>query len=151
MNVADIMSVPPVVVPPDLSVGRVARTMVEKGVRAVAVADTSGRLLGIITETDLLVRHARLHFPAYLSIMESRIPVGGDRNLDEELRRVLAVTAQEVMSSTVYTASAEDDAADVAHEMVQRHLHAVPILEDGRVQGMLFPGDVVRLIANGSQ
>ena len=78
---------------------------------------------------------------------ENLLPIGGDRNLQDELRRVLAVTAREVMTEEVRTAAPDDDLGEVAHEMVQRRLHAIPVVRDGTVEGMLFPSDVVRLVA----
>lgn len=140
------MSKPAITVAPDMKVGDVARTLLDHGLRAVAVVE-AGRLIGLVTETDLLVRDAKLHFPAYLGILESLLPLGGDRNLDDEMRRVLAVTARELMTAEAHTASPDDDLGDVAHEMVQRHLHAIPVVKDGKLLGMLFPSDVVRLIA----
>jgi CBS domain-containing protein len=147
MLVGEVMTAPATSVPPEMPVAEVARTLLDRGVRAVPVVDGSHKLLGIVSEMDLLVRNAKLHFPAYLGILESLLPVGGDRNLEDELRRVLAVTAREVMTEHVFTASPEDDLGEVAHEMVQRHLHAIPVVKDGVVQGMLFPSDVVRLVA----
>ncbi len=143
---AEVMSKPAVTVPPDMKVAQVARTMLDKAVPAVVVVE-DGQMLGIISEMDLLVRNAHLHFPTYLGILENLLPIGGDRNLDDELRRVLAVTARDVMTDEVRTAAPDDDLGDVAHEMLQRHLHAIPVLKDGAVEGILFPSDVVRLVA----
>jgi len=146
MRVAQVMTKPAVTVPPEMTVAEVARTLLDGQVRAVPVVD-AGTLVGIITETDLLVRDANLHFPAYLGILENLLPVGGDRNLEDELRRVLAITAREVMTKNVRTAAPDDDLGEVAHDMVQHHLHAVPVVKSGVLEGMLFPSDVVRLIA----
>jgi CBS domain-containing protein len=146
MRVGEVMTRPAVAVPPEMKVAAVARTLLDHGLRAVPVVE-AGRLIGIITETDLLVRDAKLHFPTYLGILENLLPVGGDRNLEDELRRVLAVTAREIMTEDVHTAAPDDDLGEVAHQMVQHHLHAIPVVEQGVLEGMLFPSDVVRLVA----
>ncbi|HEU0166715.1 MAG TPA: CBS domain-containing protein [Chloroflexota bacterium] len=147
MLVREVMSLP-VTVAPGATVPDVARTFLERGVRGVAVVDGSGKLTGLITETDLLVRNANLHFPSYLGILENLLPIGGDRNLEAELRRVLGVTAAEVMTGDVHTARPDEDLGEVAHYMVQHQLHAVPVVnEHGALEGMLYPADVIRLIA----
>ena len=140
------MTTPAIAVPPDMKVAAVARTLLDHGLRAVPVVE-DGRLIGIITETDLLVRDAKLRFPAYLGILENVIQIGGDPNLDDELRRVLAITARELMSGDVRTAAPDEDLGEAAHDMVQRHLHGIPVVKDGVLEGMLFPSDVVRLVA----
>jgi CBS domain-containing protein len=136
-----------ITVPPGMKVRDVARTMLDHDVRAVPVVGQAGELLGIITETDLLVRDANLRFPIYLTVLDALLPIGGDRNLDDEIRRVLAVTAEQIMSTDVHTASPDDELGTVAHTMLVRHMHAVPVMERGQIVGMLFPSDVVRLIA----
>jgi len=147
MRVGEVMTKPAVTVSPDVTVSQVARTLLDHGIRAVPVADEAGKLLGIITETDLLMRNARLHFPTYVGILETVLPLGGDRNLEDELRHVLAATAREVMTKDAYSVEPSADLGEVAHEMVQRHLPAIPVVKNGVVEGMLFPSDVVRLIA----
>jgi CBS domain-containing protein len=147
VRVGEVMTTPAVTVSSDMKVSDVARTLLNHGLRALPVVDASGKLVGIISETDLIVRNAKLHFPSYLGILENLLPIGGDRNLEDELRRVLAVTAGEAMTKTVYKAAPDDDLGDVVHEMVQRQLHAVPVVKGGTVEGVLFPQDVIRLIA----
>lgn len=150
MRVGDVMTTPAITVPPDMTVGKVAQRMLDKSVNAVPVVD-NGRLVGIISETDLLVRNAHLHFPTYLGILEELLPIGGDRNLNDELRRVLAVTAREVMTPEVQTVGPEDDLGEVAHDMVQHHRHAIAVVRDGKVEGMLYASDVVRLVARDTE
>ncbi|MDE3077134.1 MAG: CBS domain-containing protein, partial [Chloroflexota bacterium] len=115
MRVDEAMTTPAVTVAPGDSVAAVAKTLLRHRVSAVAVVDDSGKLAGIITETDLLIRNATPHFPAYLSILETVLPIGGDRNLDDELRRVLATTAGDIMSPHVHTATPDADLGELAH------------------------------------
>lgn len=141
------MTSPAVTVSLETTVSEVAKTLLKEGIRAVAVVDGAGNVMGLVSETDLLVRNARLHFPSYLGILETVLPIGGDRNLDDELRRVLATTAKEVMTDHVHTAGPDDDLGEVAHYMVQHHLHAVPVVKDGKLQGVLYASDLVKLVA----
>ncbi|HUZ77883.1 MAG TPA: CBS domain-containing protein [Chloroflexota bacterium] len=147
MRVGEVMSRPAIVVPLDAPVQHVARQMVGSQAPAVAVIDAQGALRGIVSESDLIVRNAKLHFPTYLGILESLIPIGGDRDLDDELRRLLGATAGEIMTSDPYTAAPGDDLGEVVHEMLHKGYHAVPVVERQHVVGMLFPSDVVKIIA----
>jgi CBS domain-containing protein len=147
MRVGDVMTAPAVTVTPDTPVDEVARVLLRHHRHALPVVDSADKLLGIISETDLIVRNARLHFPVFLTLLENVVPISLDRNLDDELRKVLATTAAEVMTTRVYTASRSDDLGDVVHQMIHRKVHAVPVVSRGKVEGVLYPSDVVRLIA----
>jgi len=148
MRVGEIMSAPAITASPGLPVAQVARQMLDHQLRAIPVVDPSGKLLGMVSESDLLVRNAKLHFPSYLGILESVLPIGGDANIEDELHKVLAVSAAEVMSTDIRHAHASDDLGETVHTMLQHHLPAIPVVDDqARLEGMLFPPDVIRLIA----
>jgi CBS domain-containing protein len=141
------MSAAPATVRVDTEVVAVARLMIEHNLRAVPVVDESGIMVGLVTEFDLMVRNSHLHFPAYLGVMDTVFKVGGDRNLEEELKRMVATTAEQVMDRDFRTAAPDDDLGELAHDMIHKRIPVVPVIDDGRIVGMLAPPDLVRLVA----
>lgn len=141
------MTAPVITVRPDTRVGEIARLMVEHAISGVPVVDGAGRVVGIVTESDLIVRHARLHFPVYLPILGEVIPIGNLRRLNEELRRALGTTAADVMTSPVRTVNVDTSLEDVVTLLVDHHIGRVPVLEEGRLAGIITRTDIVRLIA----
>jgi CBS domain-containing protein len=140
----DIMSHPVVRVRPDASVGEAVRLMAEHNLGAVVVVDEQDTPCGILTESDLLVRVAHPHYPPVLSILGAVIPLPGGESLDETLRKITAVLVSELMSSPVHTTSVDTPVANVADLMVEEKVRHVPVLEDGRLVGMVSRGDLVR-------
>ncbi|HEX9016572.1 MAG TPA: CBS domain-containing protein, partial [Chloroflexota bacterium] len=69
MKVREVMSTPPISVSPDTDVRTIARLLVKNDVDGVPVVDAAGRVLGMVTESDLIIRNANLHFPRFLQIM----------------------------------------------------------------------------------
>ena len=93
MKVRDIMSSSVVTVSPQERVGEVARLMLDQGVSGLPVVDVEGRVVGIITEGDLVAKHARPHVPLYLGILGMFLPIETQRR-EEELRRVRQTLAE---------------------------------------------------------
>jgi CBS domain-containing protein len=123
MRTCDVMSSPVVSVPPDAPLKEVAATLVEHGINAVPVVDAGDRLIGIVSEADLLSLEAG--------------PGRGPRPR----------TAGEVMRQSVYTLTGDTDATVAARLMLRHRLKSVPVLAGERVVGMIARRDLLRLIA----
>jgi CBS domain-containing protein len=145
MKVSELMRSPVIAVNPDTLVGQVARVLVENAMSAVPVTDDRGRLTGIVTESDLVVKHAHVHGPTYLGILGGVIPFE-TRRQDEEIRRALGVTAADVMTTKVHSIAPDADVDDAATIMVEERAQTLAVVEDGRVIGTISQGDIVRLL-----
>lgn len=103
MRTRDIMTSPVVTVPPEAQLKAVAAILVQHAINAVPVVDPDGRLLGIVSEADLLA-------------------------LETAARGGQPHTAREVMSQSVYTLAEDTDAAAPARMMLRHGLKSVPVV-----------------------
>ena len=138
------MTTDPITVYRDTPVQEVAQLMVENGISGLPVLDRDGTLVGVVTEEDLIVRHANLHLPTYILIFAVR----GEHQFEEEMRRTLATHAGEVMSEHLYTITADADVADAATLMMDKHTSPIPVMEGTRLVGVISRTDIVRLVVN---
>ena len=145
MNVSEIMRSPAPQVPPDTAVSEVARSLLAEGVAGIPVVGTDGEILGIVTQTDLVEKHMRVHGPLYLGILGSVLPIE-TRRTHEELRHVLAVSAAELMSDDAVQLPSATDVDDVATVMVDRGADTILVVDDGRLVGLVDRTDVIRLL-----
>ncbi|NOZ27696.1 MAG: CBS domain-containing protein [Chloroflexi bacterium] len=146
MKVRDIMTTDVKIVSPDTPVQDIIRMFRDYAVSGLPVVDDEGKLVGIVTEMDLIRRHARPHAPIYFPILDARIPLGREREYRETVRRILATTAEELMTSPVQTVSPDMDVVDLATLMVERGINPVPVVEDGRLVGIVSRTDLLRVI-----
>ncbi|MDQ2741406.1 MAG: CBS domain-containing protein [Chloroflexota bacterium] len=145
MNASDIMSTELVTVSPNTQVTDVVRLLLDTGVPGLPVVDENGHLLGMVTEADVVTKHARPHVPTYLGILGYILPIETSGE-DEEVRRVLAVTAAELMSKDVPAVAPDTDVDDVATLMVDEGINPVPVVDRGRVIGVVGHRDIIRLL-----
>lgn len=137
----DLMTTTVVSVRPDMPVTSLARLLADRGLSAVPVTDATGALLGIVTEADLLRR---------LAGTEDR-PAGWLLNLfsnPDRLAKSYARThgqaAQNVMTRDVVTVSPDTTAAHCAHLMEDRGIRRLPVVEGGRLVGIVSRADLLR-------
>ena len=144
MRAAEIMTQPVITVRPETAVHDVARLLLDHGITGVPVVTIGGRLAGIITEADLIVRAANVHFPSYLQILDTFLILGDRRRYDEEIRRVLASTAEQIMTPDVITARPETEVGEVARLMFEKKVNPVPVLDGDRLVGIVSRSDIIR-------
>jgi CBS domain-containing protein len=152
MQVQDIMSHTVITVRPDTRVSEVIRVFREHGISGVPVVDDAGDLVGIITEKDVVARHARPHFPHYIQVLDSLIYLERPTRYEESMRRILATTASELMTEEVTTVSPDLDVQDLAALMVEEGINPVPVVDgDDRLIGIVSRTDVLNIIEQAEE
>lgn len=146
MKVVDLMSRPVISVTPEATVVEIARTLLDHHISGVPVVDGTGAVIGIVTESDVVVRNANVQFPTFLQVLDARIYLSNTRRFEEELRRALGATAREVMSRKVLTVAPDDDVTVASTLMVDKHVHPIPVVDGGRLIGIISRRDIIRHI-----
>lgn len=146
MKAKDIMTRDVITVRPDTSVEVIARLLTEHHISGVPVIDDQGRVVGIVSESDLFLKEKGIPFSAVKlpSLFKQWVdPV----RLTEIYEGARQHTAAEVMTREVICAEAEDDVGGVAWLMAQHHLKRVPVLRNGVLVGIITRADVIRMLA----
>ena len=148
MQVREIMSSPAITVGPRVEIRKVAQTMRENVISGVPVVDEGGKLLGVITEIQLIARNAPVHEPRYLAVLSAMIPVNLEehRQYKEQLRQALAITAADLMEDEVVTIRPDASIDEALEIMLNPEVTMLPVVEGNRVIGVVTRTDLVRLI-----
>lgn len=150
MQVREIMSSPAITVSPVTQIREVARTMREHVISGVPVVESDGKLLGVITELELIARNAPVHEPRYLAVLSALIPVNLEehRQYKEQLRQALAINAADLMNDDVKTIGPDELIDEALEAMLDPEVLMLPVVEGGRVIGVVTRTDLLRLIEN---
>jgi CBS domain-containing protein len=140
MRVRDVMTEDVTTVGREASLKEVARLMGERGVSGVPVVDGEQLVLGVVTEGDLIVKAASR--PEGAGIHASLLR---PEAIDE--RQLLATTAGEAMTAPPVTIDVDRSVSEAARLMVQHRVNRLPVLNDGRLVGIVSRADLVRAFA----
>jgi CBS domain-containing protein len=140
----DIMTPDPVTVAPDMTVTEAARLMSERRIGALPVVE-KGRMVGLVTEGDLIMQDVKVHFPTYLSLLGGYVfaPGASDR-FENSLRKAVAATVSDVMTREPISVTADALVTDVATLLVERDISRVPVMDGDAVIGIVSKSDIVR-------
>jgi CBS domain-containing protein len=150
LTARDIMTPDPITVGPEMTVTDAAQLMTEKRVGALPVVK-GGKMVGLVTESDLIMQDAKLHFPTYLSLLGGYILwPGSTERFESSLRKAVGATVADVMTPEPVTVTPDALLGDVATLLVEREVSRVPVVEGDAIVGIISKHDIVRSIAQGS-
>ncbi len=146
-RVTEFMVADPPTLSPTDSVMAAARMLIDSGLPGLPVLEDS-RLVGLLTETNLISQEAEVETPSSLGILDALFSFDIGRHFDDEMRAVLATTVEGLMTTRVTTVLPEATLTQVATVMADRHINPVPVVDrDGRLIGIVSRRDVVRMVA----
>ena len=144
MRASDIMTTKVVTISPDLKVDEIARVLLEKGISAVPVADENGKVLGIVSEGDLLRRHEnhteRRH-SSWLSLFTS------SEDEARDYAKTHGMTAAQVMTDKIISVDEETLVGDIAQLLEKRRIKRVPVIQDGKLVGIVSRANLLHGLA----
>ena len=135
----------PETVTPDTDVESVIAILRENELPGVPVVNEGGRLVGIVTETDLVLPDddGDLHLPHYVNIFGGTVFIEPLKRFESKLRKAFASSAADMMSEDPTTVSPDttvEEAAKIIHETGHNRL---PVVEHGRLVGVVTRVDVL--------
>lgn len=144
LTARDIMTPDPVTVSPDVSVTDAAHLMSSKHIGSLPVVEDD-KLVGLVTEGDLIMQDAKVHFPTYLSLLGGYVfaPGATDR-FESALRKAVGANVRDVMTREPVTVTPEALVTDVATLLVERDVSRVPVVEGEKLVGIVSKSDIVR-------
>lgn len=128
MKAKDVMTKNVVVFSSEMTLYDAAKTLIEKRISGAPVADSGGKVIGVITEKDLIV---------------SADFVGSDR------MKTMAVT--EIMSTETVSFTSESDISEIATALIHKNIKRVPIVENGTCLGIVSRSDVLKYLVGRSE
>jgi CBS domain-containing protein len=105
---------------PDLTLHKLAQLLTDRRIGAAVVTDAQGRMVGIVSERDLMRAVAR------------------------EGERALGLPVSEVMTREVRTCRPEDTVEHLMGMMTSGRMRHLPVVVDGKLEGIVSVGDVVK-------
>ena len=141
----DIMTKNVITINQEASIKELSELLLDNKISGVPVVDDSGKMVGIATDGDLIVKDADLRFPRYFKLLDSIIYLGSLTKFKNNLKKHLAIKVSEIMTTKVISCLPETPVEDVANLMVNNKINRIPVIsEDGKPVGIVTRADIVK-------
>ncbi len=147
--VSDVMEADTPSVREDAPIEDVIRTLRENELPGVPVVDAEGRCVGIVTEADLVLPDDQgdLHLPHYINLFGGTVFLEPLGRFEDRLRKAFASTASDMMSRDPDTVAPDTDVREAARVIHETGHNRLPVVEDGRLVGVVTRLDVLGALA----
>lgn len=144
---SEIMSKPVITITADRQVSEAALKMLEESVGSLAVVDTDGQYVGLMSESKYLPEESVLPYmrKSVLRILGSEL--GDPENIEEVIQKTRDTLVGDAMHKDVSTVGPDTHLAEIAKLMVGTGAHHLPVIEDGKPIGMISRHDLLVLFA----
>ena len=146
MRARDVMSTTLYTVERTTPIQDVIRTLLEHEISGMPVVEGE-RVVGIISEGDLILRERANRPRGGMAYLAQQLFEDHEK-LAEEYRKAHGLVAEDVMTRNVVTVLPGTPVEEVAHLLAERNVKRVPVVDDGRLVGIVSRRDVLRATAD---
>ncbi|PIS05131.1 MAG: hypothetical protein COT81_02815 [Candidatus Buchananbacteria bacterium CG10_big_fil_rev_8_21_14_0_10_42_9] len=149
-TVKDIMTSKVITVSPGDPILDVAKIIIDHNFNGVPVVDENNKLLGVITEYDLISKETGIHLPTFQTILKNLAVYKKDKSrFKKEVAQIVSLTAEKVMNPKPLTLSVNTSFQDVVKAFQDHHkVNPIPVVEkNNKLAGIVSRYDVLKSLS----
>jgi len=144
-TVSDVMTKENIItVTKNMTVQTLAELFTKNRVGSFPVVDENNKLIGIVTETDLVEQDKNLHIPTVISIFDWVLYLESDKKFEKELNKMTGKTVGDIFSKDVISVTPLTPLSEVADIMSKKKFHLLPVVENEKLTGVISRIDLIR-------
>jgi CBS-domain-containing membrane protein len=147
LTARDIMTREVVTIQSEASVEDLAKLLEERRIGGMPVLDKSGGLVGVVTQSDLVQRSRDLELPPALNILDLHLFLETPSQFKRRLEKLLGNRVKDVMTGNPITIAPDTPVNEIARLMATKKVHTLPVLEGGKLVGIVGKLDLIRGLA----
>lgn len=149
LTAKDIMTRKVISASPDLPVEKLAVLFWKHKIGGVPVVNDEGKLLGVVTENDLIDQVKNVHIPTVISILDSFVFLESPQKMDKEMAKMTGRVVRDICSQELITVGEEATFSEIATIISEKKVHTLPVLAKGKMVGVIGKADLIRAISQG--
>jgi len=147
-TVEQIMTPSPITVNPETPLKDAISILVENKLSGLPVVDKENKLVGVISESDLMWQETGVEPPPYIMILDSVIYLQNLGRYEKDIHKALGQTVGEVMTDKPITIKTDQPVKKAAQLFHDRKISRLPVLDlNNNVVGIITQGDIIRAMA----
>ncbi|HZJ85233.1 MAG TPA: CBS domain-containing protein [Syntrophomonadaceae bacterium] len=144
MLAKDIMTRDVITVSPETEVEKVASLLIDNKISGIPVVDKDNRVIGVVTEKDLIVKASELKVPFYITLFDSIIFLENPIRFNNNLKKYIASEVRDAMTTNVAIVDEETPVTEIVSIMQKKRVNRLPVVRDGKLVGIITRNDILR-------
>ncbi|MFQ5673434.1 MAG: CBS domain-containing protein [Nitrospinales bacterium] len=148
LTARNIMSEDVVTIKKDASIDELAAMFIKHKVNGIPVVGDADEVIGIVTEGDLIEQNKNLHIPTVITLFDAVIFLESNKKFEAEMKKLAATKVGDICQFKVVTVSPDEPVARVAAIMADENIHTLPVVENGKLAGVIGKLDVIKAMSH---
>jgi CBS domain-containing protein len=146
LKAKDIMTTAVITVSPDMEIVHAAKILLENRINGVPVIDETGKLVGILCQSDLIAQQKKLPIPSFFTFLDGLITLTSMKQIEKQVQKIAAVTVAQAMTPNPVIVQPDTDIEAMAALMVDQNFHSIPVVEEGELLGIVGKEDILKTL-----
>ena len=145
----DIMTRSVITVTPTTDITQATRILLENRINGLPVVDAENRLVGIVCQSDMIAQQKRIPLPSLFTLLDGYITLTSAKQFEKEVQKIAATRVEQAMTPKPVTVGPETSIEEIASLMVEKNLHTLPVVDKGKLVGIIGKEDMLRTLITG--
>ncbi|MGA9175768.1 MAG: CBS domain-containing protein [Desulfobacterales bacterium] len=151
LKAKDIMTKELITVSPETEIVHATKLLLENQINGVPVIDETGKLVGILCQSDLIAQQKKLPVPSFFTFLDGLISLTSMKQFEKEVQKIAAITVSQAMTQNPVVARPDTGIEEVAALMVDSGFHTIPVVDKGALVGIIGKEDILKTLIPGSK
>jgi CBS-domain-containing membrane protein len=149
LTAQDIMTREVITVKESATVRELASLLLTSNISGAPVIDDAGRVIGVVTESDLIFQNKKVHLPTAFAILDAFVFLERPGKMEQEFKKMAGARVGDICSRKLVSVTPETGLEELATLMAEKKIHTLPVMAAGSLVGVIGKSDIIRTIAQG--
>ncbi len=128
------------------TVTELALLLASKNISGAPVLDSSGALLGVVTESDLIDQTKKIHIPTVVTILDSVFYLENPDKMEKEMKKIAGSTVGDIYTKDPRTVAPDTPLDEIATIMAEKNVHTLPVMRGDTLVGVIGKKDIIKTL-----
>lgn len=148
MKIAEeIMTREVVTVNKNLPIKKLSKIFIEHRFNGVPVVDDEDNVIGIVTQGDLIEQNKNLHIPTVIALFDAVLFLESEKKFESDVKKLTGTTVEDIYHKHAISVGPKTNINEITTLMAEKDIHTLPVLDEGRLVGVIGKRDVIRAMA----
>jgi len=149
LTAQDIMTREVITVKENATVRELAALLLTSNISGAPVIDEAGKVIGVVTESDLIFQNKKVHLPTAFAILDAFVFLERPDKMEQELKKIAGSRVGDICSRKLISVTPETELEELATLMAEKNIHTLPVMTGDDLVGVIGKSDIIRTIAQG--
>ena len=146
LTARDIMNREVITITDESSIKELARILSIHQISGVPVINDKGKLVGVVTESDLIYQTKKVHIPTVITILDSVFYLENPDKMGDEMKKMAGTKVKDILTSKPVTVTEETPLDEIATIMAEKNMHTLPVVNQDTLVGVIGKKDIIRTL-----